>query len=49
MDSVQAQIEARTLGFELLFKEVGLSSSQLNGPFTKPSGAQSKNPTIRTY
>ena len=35
--------------FGLLFKGTKLGSSQLNELFTKPSSAQSKNPTIHTY
>ena len=35
--------------FKLLLKGTGLGSPQLNGLFTKPSGAQSKNPIIHTY
>ena len=34
LDSVQDQVEARTLGLELLFEGTGLGSSQLNGLFT---------------
>ena len=34
LDSVQARIEARTLGLELLFKGTGFGSPQLNGMFT---------------
>ena len=34
MDSVQARIEARTLGLELLFKGTRFGSPQLNGMFT---------------
>ena len=43
------KLKQRPWAFELLFKGTGLGSPQLNELFTKPSSAQSKNPTIHTY
>jgi len=49
LDSVQAQVEARTLGLLVVVSRDWTWFTAVKWADYKPSGAQSKNPTIHTY
>ena len=49
MDSVQAQVEARTLGLLVVVLRDWVWFTATKWANYKPSGARRKNPTIHTY
>ena len=49
LDNVQAQIEARTLGLLVVVSRDWAWFTTAKWADYKPSGVQSKNPTIHTY